>query len=74
MAEEYKSSTVIDTEFDVINELSGAAMDIEKALGENKELLEKMDYIKFLIKELDDALSGEYAVLRRRRFITKKSK
>ena len=73
MAEEYESSTVIDTEFDVIDELKGAVDDIEKALQDNKELVDKMDYIKFLIKELDDGLSGEYEVLRRRRFITKKS-
>lgn len=73
MAEEYESSTVIDTEFDVIDELKGAVDDIEKALQDNKELADKMDYIKFLIKELDDGLSGEYEVLRRRRFITKKS-
>jgi hypothetical protein len=73
MAEEYESSTVIDTEFDVIDELKGAVEDIEKALQGNKELLDKTDYIKFLIKELDDGLSGEYEGLRRRRFITKKS-
>ena len=51
MAEEYESSTVIDTEFDVIDELKGAVDDIEKALQDNKELADKMDYIKFLIKE-----------------------
>ena len=73
MAEDYESSTVIDTEFDVIDELKTAVEDIEKALRGDKELLDKMDYIKFLIKELDDGLSGEYEVLRRRRFITKKS-
>jgi len=73
MAEEYKSSTLIDTEFDVLDELGGAVADLEKAFGENSELFEKTKYIKFLIKELDDALSGSYAVLRRRRFITKKS-
>ena len=73
MAEEYESSTVVDTEFDVIDELKAAFGDIEKALLGDKELIEKMDYIKFLIKELDDGLSGEYEGLRRRRFITKKS-
>ena len=73
MTEEYESSTVIDTEFDVIDELKGAVEEIEKALRGDKELLDKTDYIKFLIKELDDGLSGEYEVLRRRRFITKKS-
>jgi len=73
MAEDYQSSTVIDTEFDVIDELRQAVEDIVKALPGDKELLDKTDYIKFLIKELEDGLSGEYEVLRRRRFITKKS-
>jgi hypothetical protein len=73
MAEDYESSTVIDTEFDVIDELKVAVDFIEKALGDNKELIEKTDYVKFLIKELEDGLSGEYEPLRRRRFITKKS-
>lgn len=73
MAEDYESSTVIDTEFDVIDELKQAVDDIVKALPGEKELLDKADYIKFLIKELDDGLSGDYEGLRRRRFITKKS-
>lgn len=73
MAKEYESSTVIDTEFDIVEELAGTLDEIEKASGSNKELLEKAAYMRFLIKELDDSLSGEYAALRRRRFITKKS-
>jgi hypothetical protein len=73
MGEDYESSTVIDTEFDVIDELREAVGDIEKALRGDKELLQKTDYIKFLVKELDNGLSGEYEGLRRRRFITKKS-
>jgi hypothetical protein len=73
MAEDYESSTVIDTEFDVIDELKGVLGSIEKALGDDKDLIDKMDYAKFLIKELEDGLSGGYESLRRRRFITKRS-
>jgi hypothetical protein len=73
MAEEYESSTVIDTEFDVIEELKSAVDEIERDLQGQAKLLVKTDYLKFLIKELDDSLTGEYESLRRRRFITKKS-
>jgi hypothetical protein len=73
MAEEHESSTVIDTEFDIVEELKSAVDEIEKDLQGQAKLLTKTDYLKFLIKELDDSLTGEYESLRRRRFITKKS-
>jgi hypothetical protein len=73
MAEEYDSSTVIDTEFDIVEELKSAVDDIEKDLQGQPKLLAKTDYLKFLLKELDDSLTGEYESLRRKRFITKKS-
>jgi predicted nucleic acid-binding Zn-ribbon protein len=73
MAREHETSTVIDTEFDIIEELTGALDEIEKALNNQEDLLEKTAYIRFLIEELDDSLSGQYEALRRRRFITKKS-
>ena len=73
MEKQYGSSTVLDTEFDVIDELRQTVDDVEKTCRGDKGLLEKMDYIKFLVKELDDGLSGDYEGLRRRRFITKQS-
>jgi hypothetical protein len=73
MAREHETSTIIDTEFDVIEELTGILDEIEKALSDQEHLLEKTAYMRFLIKELDDGLSGQYEALRRRRFITKKS-
>jgi len=73
MTNEYESSTVIDTEFDVIEELTAALDEIEKALSGQKDLIEKTSYMRFLIKELEDNLAGGYETLRRRRFITKKS-
>jgi hypothetical protein len=73
MTNEYESSTVIDTEFDVIEELTAALDELEKAFSGQKDLIEKTSYMRFLIKELEDNLAGEYEPLRRRRFITKKS-
>jgi hypothetical protein len=73
MAKEHETSTIIDTEFDVIDELNSALVEIEKALKDREPLLEQIAYMRFLIKELDDGLSGQYEALRRRRFITKKS-
>lgn len=73
MAREHESSTVVDTEFDIIEELTETLDEIEKALGDQEDLLEKTAYLRFLIEELDDGLSGQYEALRRRRFITKKT-
>ena len=73
MGREHESSTVIDTEFDVIEELTGALNEIEKGLGDRKDLLAKTSYMRFLVKELADNLSGGFETLRHRRFITKKS-
>jgi hypothetical protein len=73
MTKDYESSTVVDTEFDAIEEMTGALDEIEKALAGNPDLLEKTAYMRFLIKELADNLAGGYEALRRRRFITKKS-
>jgi hypothetical protein len=69
------SSTEADTEFDIVQELKGVADDFEIAIRmpEREDLLGKISYLRFLLGELDDALSGEYAELRLRRFITKKS-
>ena len=75
MSEEFSSSTVMDTEFDIVDELKRTVTDLEneqKPSG-NKKTAEKFSYLKFLINELDDTLSGEFEALRRKRFITKKS-
>jgi hypothetical protein len=68
-------STETDTEFDIVNELRGALEGIEKAFhqGQQDDFSEKISYLKFLVRELDDSLSGQYEDLRRRRFITKRS-
>ena len=75
MSKEFSSSTVMDTEFDIVDELKRTVADLEKEQkpSGNKEITEKFSYLKFLINELDDTLSGEFETLRRKRFITKKS-
>jgi hypothetical protein len=75
MSEEFSSSTVTDTEFDIVDELKATLTEVEKELGpsSNKRITEKISYLKFLIHELDDTLSGEFETLRRKRFITKKT-
>jgi hypothetical protein len=75
MSEEFSSSTVTDTEFDIVEELKTTATDLEKEVNssENKKISERFSYLKFLINELDDTLSGEFKTLRRKRFITKKT-
>jgi len=75
MSEEFSSSTVTDTEFDIVEELKTTATDLEKEMNSsgNKKISEKFSYLKFLINELDDTLSGEFKTLRRKRFITKRT-
>jgi type I restriction-modification system DNA methylase subunit len=75
MSEEFSSSTVSDTEFDIVDELKATADDLEKMLkaSGDKKVVEKISYLRFLINELDDTLSGEFQTLRRKRFITKKT-
>ena len=72
---EFDYSTETDTEFDIVNELKEAIEGIEKAFlqGQKDNFSQKISYTKFLLKELDDSLSGQYEDLRRRRFITKRS-
>jgi hypothetical protein len=75
MSEEFSSSTVTDTEFDIVDELKATISDLDKQLksSSNKKIDEKISYLKFLVSELDDTLSGEFETLRRKRFITKKT-
>jgi hypothetical protein len=75
MSEEFSSSTVTDTEFDIVDELKTTVTDLEKELkaSGSKKIADKISYLKFLINELDDTLSGEFQTLRHKRFITKKT-
>jgi len=55
--------------------LKATVSDLEKGLkpSGNKQMTEKFSYLKFLIHEMDDTLSGKFEALRRKRFFTKKS-
>jgi hypothetical protein len=76
MSDKHDSSTVTDTEFDIIEELKATLDDIEEGLKAlaTKDITEKISYLQFLIHELDDTLSGQFKALRYKRFITKKSR
>jgi hypothetical protein len=76
MVDEQFDSTFTDTEFDVIEEMTNTLDDLDGALkrAETDAVTEKVAYLRFLVKDLGDALSGEYEGLRRRRFITKGTK
>ena len=67
-------STEMDTEYDIINEMTDTLKEIEETYrsGQN-DLLDKISYMKFLLGELGYLLSGEYEKLRRVRFIIKKT-
>jgi hypothetical protein len=75
MSNDFSSSTVTDTEFDIVDELHATVTDLEKEVKSSgsQEISERFSYLKFLINELNDTLSGEFETLRRKRFITKKS-
>ena len=68
-------STVVDNEVDIIVEFNRTVDVIDDELGkfEAPSAKEKVSYLRFLIKELEDALSEEYECLRYMRFITKKT-
>jgi len=76
MVDDLFDSTVTDTEFDIIEEMANTLDDMDSALkrAETDAVTEKVAYLRFLLKDLGDVLSGEYADLRRRRFITKGTK
>jgi hypothetical protein len=68
-------STELDNEVDILVEFKRTAdvIDDEVEGLEAQIAKEKVKYLKFLISELEDALSGEYERLRYTRFITKRT-
>ena len=71
----FSSSTVADVEYDIIKELQTLTDNIEKSLDESGTdgVRDKLPYLRHLIDDLEDVLSGEFENLRYRRFITKKT-
>jgi hypothetical protein len=75
MTKDLNKTTEMDREIDIIDELKKALDDTNKAIEESKidDLPDKISFLKFLVNDLDGALSGEYVGLRTRRFIVKKA-
>ena len=71
----FSSSTVSDVEYDIIKELDTIVDSMEKSLDESDTngVRDKLPYIRHLINDLEEALSGDFENLRYRRFITKKT-
>ena len=67
-------STEMDTEYDIIDEMTDTLEDIEETYKSGQQdLIDKISYMKFLLSELGFVLSGEHKKLRRVRFIVKKT-
>jgi len=71
----FSSSTVSDVEYDIIKELHTIVDGIEKSLDESDSngVRDKVPYLRHLINDLEEVLSGDFENLRYRRFITKKT-
>jgi hypothetical protein len=75
MSENTFDSTEMDTEYDIVNEIKEAVEKIEESLPElsRKMVSGDISYLKFLLNDLDDTLSGDFQNLRLKRFIVKKT-
>lgn len=75
MTEDYSKSTELDREFDLVEEMEKTLDEIEQAFEmlETDDVPDRISYLRFLIKDLDSALSGEHESLRYRRFTLKRS-
>lgn len=75
MVSSFSSSTEVDVEFDIIKELNQTLDEMGKSIEELDihGVKNSYPYLRFLVKELEESLSGEFESLRYRRFITKKS-
>ena len=71
----FSSSTVSDVEYDIIKELDTIVDSMEKSLDESDTngVRDRLPYLRHLINDLEEALSGDFENLRYRRFITKKT-
>ena len=70
------SSREMSREFDIVEEFESTLDDIDKAfeLFETDTVPDKVSYLRFLVKDLDDLLSGENEQLRFRSFVITRSK
>lgn len=70
------SSREMSREFDIVEEFESTLDDIDKAfeIFETDTVPDKISYLRFLVKDLDDLLSGENERLRFRSFVITRSK
>lgn len=76
MTEDFGESVELSREFDIVAEIERSLDEIEKAfeLMETDDVPDKISYLKFLIRDLDDLLSGENEPLRFRKFTLRRPK
>ncbi len=72
--EYFADSKELSRKFDVILEIEKTLNDMDEAfsIDETDDMPDKISYLRFLIKELDDILSGDYESLRYRNFVIKR--
>ncbi len=75
MTDDFGSSKEMQRDFDIVEELEKTLDEIDKAfeLEETDNVQDKISYLRFLIRDLDDLLSGDYEKLRNRRFVIKRA-
>ena len=74
MTEDFGSSIEMQRDFDIVEELEKTLDEIDKAfeIAETDSVPDKISYFRFLIRDLDNALSGEHEKLRLRSFVIKR--
>ena len=72
--EHFADSKELSRKFDVILEIEKTLNDMDEAFSicETDDIPDKISYLRFLVKELDDILSGDYENLRYRNFVIKR--
>lgn len=72
--EYFADSKELSRKFDVVLEIEKTLNDMDEAfsIDETEDIPDKIAYLRFLIKELDDVLSGDYENLRYRNFVIKR--
>lgn len=70
----FDDSKELSRKFDIVLEIEKTLNEIDDAfsIDETEDTPDKISYLKFLIKELDDIFSGEYESLRYRKFVIKR--
>jgi len=70
----FNNSKELSRKFDIVLEIEKTLNEIDEtfSIDETEDIPDKISYLKFLTKELDDILSGEYENLRLRKFVIKR--